>query len=460
MGSRSTSRSCSGPSAPRRAPTGRRSARQASRRRSRTPSSRGISTAFPGGAGDRPSRSRHRPLLRPGRPGRDHGCPGERDRGAAPGARRPVRPRPARGPRAVRLPPSAPARRAVPDVPLSASVAGIHARAGEFGARLEGASEIHASVHYERAGLRREAFDAALAGAREAARLSARREAFELYHRAVNNMPETCAPRARGDPGGLRRPGPLDRGARGRRVAGGPRRRPPSRSRRPGPRRHVLANALTVWRREGRPVSERLALTTRSRPSGRPPDSRDVLEARALIRAVDGADLHGCPVASTGAARARPVAALATSFRDPEWRRSPSGSTGVRPTCSSVTLDAGSPASASSPTRRAAGWESTGVTAFREASTPPPRPSTTPPAVRWIDEGIRYADSIEQSHCAHVMRATLAMVSWAAADPSDAQRRARRAIVDKGCRRGAMTAHWALATSRCPVASSTMRPRH
>ena len=45
-----------------------------------------------------------------------------------------------------------------------------HARAGEFGARLEGASEIHASVHYERAGLRREAFEAALAGAREAAR--------------------------------------------------------------------------------------------------------------------------------------------------------------------------------------------------------------------------------------------------------------------------------------------------
>ena len=31
----------------------------------------------------------------------------------------------------------------------------FHARAGEFGAELEGASEIHASLHYERAGLRR-----------------------------------------------------------------------------------------------------------------------------------------------------------------------------------------------------------------------------------------------------------------------------------------------------------------
>ena len=66
----------------------------------------------------------------------------------------------------------------------------FHARAGEFGARLEGASEIHASVHYERAGLRHQAFEAALAGAHAAGRLSARREAFELYRRAVDNMPD------------------------------------------------------------------------------------------------------------------------------------------------------------------------------------------------------------------------------------------------------------------------------
>ena len=38
--------------------------------------------------------------------------------------------------------------------------------------------------------MRREAFDAALAGARDAARLSAQREAFELYRRAVDNMPD------------------------------------------------------------------------------------------------------------------------------------------------------------------------------------------------------------------------------------------------------------------------------
>ena len=54
-------------------------------------------------------------------------------------------------------------------------------------------------MHYERAGLRRQAFEAALAGAHEAARLSARREAFELYRRAVDNMPDDLAPEERAE---------------------------------------------------------------------------------------------------------------------------------------------------------------------------------------------------------------------------------------------------------------------
>src|SRR6476646_3846935 len=74
----------------------------------------------------------------------------------------------------------------------------FHARAGEFGAQLEGASEIHASVHYERAGLRREAFEAAVVGAREASRMSAHRDSFELYARAVANMPDDVADADRG----------------------------------------------------------------------------------------------------------------------------------------------------------------------------------------------------------------------------------------------------------------------
>src|SRR6476661_2811988 len=68
-----------------------------------------------------------------------------------------------------------------------------HARAGEFGAQLEGQSEIHSSLHFERAGLGQRAFETALSGARDAARLSAHREAFELYRRAVRHFPKGLA---------------------------------------------------------------------------------------------------------------------------------------------------------------------------------------------------------------------------------------------------------------------------
>ena len=54
---------------------------------------------------------------------------------------------------------------------------------------LDGSSVVHASRHYERAGLRPQAFRAALTAAREASRISARQEAFELYQRAIDNMP-------------------------------------------------------------------------------------------------------------------------------------------------------------------------------------------------------------------------------------------------------------------------------
>src|SRR4029453_7242749 len=65
----------------------------------------------------------------------------------------------------------------------------FHAQAAEFVMTLEAASVVHASRHYEQAGLRPQAFDAALTGAKEASRISARQEAYELYERAIANMP-------------------------------------------------------------------------------------------------------------------------------------------------------------------------------------------------------------------------------------------------------------------------------
>ncbi len=321
-----------------------------------------------------------------------------------------------------------------------------HARAGEFGARLEGASEIHASVHYERAGLRREAFEAALAGAREAARLSARREAFELYRRAVDNMPldidilerarilDACAEQAVSIEEHDIAETLAREAAQAYRDAG-------------QPARAVIAatNALTVWRREGRPVSERLAATHELADELRHlPDDPDTLEARALISLLLALTLMDARAIPEARAELAAMAVLGDELDDPEWRAVAEWKYGLADMLEGV-LDVGI-ARVGTVAHAAvrAGWESTGVTAFREASTAAAAALDYRAAVHWIDEGIRYADSIEQSHCAHVMRATLAMVSWAGADPDDAQRRARQAIVDKGCRRGAMTAHWAL----------------
>ena len=230
-----------------------------------------------------------------------------------------------------------------------------HARAGEFGARLEGASEIHSSVHYERAGLRREAFDAALAGARDAARLSARREAFELYRRAVDNMPddldllerasilEACADQGLSIEEHEVAESLAHQAALAYREAGEPARAI-----------YVLSNVLTVWRREGRPVSQRLAATRELRTElDGLPDSPSVLEARALIgllMALTQMDARAFDEARKELDR---LPALGDALDDPSGGRSPSGSTVLR-TCSSVISISGSSGSARSPTQRSA----------------------------------------------------------------------------------------------------------
>src|SRR5262245_49525859 len=69
----------------------------------------------------------------------------------------------------------------------------FHARAAEFGALLEGASEIHASMHYERAGMTEEAFRTALAGAKQAQAVCSHRESYALFQRAIDNMPASLS---------------------------------------------------------------------------------------------------------------------------------------------------------------------------------------------------------------------------------------------------------------------------
>jgi DNA-binding CsgD family transcriptional regulator/tetratricopeptide (TPR) repeat protein len=63
----------------------------------------------------------------------------------------------------------------------------FHARAATL-LTTDGAESIDASLHFERAGMAREAFAAAVSAARVAARLGSHRDAASLYERAVRNL--------------------------------------------------------------------------------------------------------------------------------------------------------------------------------------------------------------------------------------------------------------------------------
>ena len=72
----------------------------------------------------------------------------------------------------------------------------LHGQAARFGSSMEGIGETDASAHFERAGMTAEAFHAATAAARNAARLASHREAEDLYRRAIRNLPPDLDPGA------------------------------------------------------------------------------------------------------------------------------------------------------------------------------------------------------------------------------------------------------------------------
>ncbi len=322
----------------------------------------------------------------------------------------------------------------------------FHARAGEFGANLEGASEIHASVHYERAGMRREAFDAALAGARNASKLAAHREAFELYRRAVDNLPADLEPDARAviieaysdealaiEENEIAERTALEAAALFRAIG------------RPAKAIECSATATGVWRRQGRPMSERLAAMRELMVELETlPDDPEVLDVRAYLAFLLSATLTDARDVAGAREMVELMRDMSDRLDDPEWRVAADWKDAAADV---VTGDvAGGLARIGDAARVAerAGWEGLGVTAFRDASTIAATVLDYRGASMWIGEGLRYADSIEQSYCAHLMSATSAMVSWAAADLVDAQTRGRQAIADKGCRRAPAMARSAL----------------
>ncbi|HEX5148183.1 MAG TPA: LuxR C-terminal-related transcriptional regulator, partial [Candidatus Limnocylindrales bacterium] len=85
---------------------------------------------------------------------------------------------------------------------------------------------------------------------------------------------------------------------------------------------------------------------------------------------------------------------------------------------------------------RDAGFESVGVTGYRNLAIMAARIMDRRTAMLAIGEGLQYADAIEQSHCRQMIATTTAILDWAAGDWEEADRRARQELVDRGCVRG------------------------
>jgi DNA-binding CsgD family transcriptional regulator len=323
-----------------------------------------------------------------------------------------------------------------------------HARAGEFGAQLEGASEVHASVHYERAGLRRQAFAAAVAGARDAARLLAHREAFELYRRALANLPDDLSP---GERGSLLDASAVEalaieqnelaertfRDARTAYLDAG----------QPAKATEMLVAVLHVWRRELRSAGDRsdLAASLFVELDGLPAGSLwggqklpGWLFSEVVRIHLDRMEIDASrSVIET-------MRATATAHGD-AWAVIEANELGAMVAVLDGRVAEGLDAiSAAAHEARERGFEDLGITAYRDAVVTAARVMEYGRAAGWIADGLRYADAIEQSHCRHVIGATSALVAWAGGDWGDAVATARQTIADQGSRRAVTIARWAV----------------
>ena len=314
----------------------------------------------------------------------------------------------------------------------------FHAQAAEFGMSLEGASIIHASRHYERAGLRPQAFRAALTAAGEASRISARQEAYELYRRALDNMPadlptdgqaalyEQFADAA----GAIERNEECATAAAKARelyLAAG----------RPIEAAGLLTTLYMLAARNGVPHAEIRSLTDQALDEiadVEPSLDREKLRAYLLsIRADDHFVASDLTSARSLAAEARAVAEAAGD-------RETVLETDL--TLARIDITDGRYESGLRDGMRAAreardaGYEGVGVTGFRNLAIMAARIMDPRAANIALQEGLQYADAIEQSHCRQMMSTTTAVLDWSLGNWDAADERARHELVDRGCRRG------------------------
>ena len=328
------------------------------------------------------------------------------------------------------------------DVPPS-ELRRFHAQAAEFVMNLEASSIVHASRHYERAGLRAQAYRASLVGAAEAGRISARQEAWELYRRAIDNMPDDLPAGERAElyqafawtAAAIERNDDLI-------AAAGEARRWFIEAGRLAEAAQMLVEVANGERKNGISSLEQRhnlisqGLAELEGAGGGP----EVARARAELLSFQA--LNAFDGASYDEARrlTEEYRAIAVALGDRESELDSEFSLGM------IALVQGEDDATLARLveiareARAAGYESVGVTSFRVAATMAARVMDYRAAESAIGEGLEYADAIEQSHCRQQMAATSALIDWARGDWDAALRTARQELVERGCRRGVLGA--------------------
>jgi DNA-binding CsgD family transcriptional regulator len=315
-----------------------------------------------------------------------------------------------------------------------------HAQAAEFVMSLEASSIVHASRHYERAGLRPQAFRASLTAADEAMRISARQEAYELYGRAIANLPADLPI--------------LEQAELYERYADSA-----AAIERNEESAAASIKARALYLEGGRPLNAAAELINLSNVAGRTGAPHP--EWRALVDQAL-AELEALPVTPEreklrafmlgAAASARFFASDLIAAREiAQQARDVAESMEDRATVLEVDLllaridvVSGRYESGLRDGMRAAreardsGFESVGVTGYRNLAVVAARVMDRAAAEVAIGEGLEYADAIEQSHCRQMMQTTLAILEWGTGDWDAADRRARQELVDRGCVRGAV----------------------
>jgi DNA-binding CsgD family transcriptional regulator/tetratricopeptide (TPR) repeat protein len=321
----------------------------------------------------------------------------------------------------------------------------MHARAGEFVPLLIGANEVHASAHFERAGLKAQAFETAVAGARAASAVSSRREAFELYARAVANIPDGLSTDELGDLyaaygeaaaaiDDVATEIAADDAARGNYLEAG----------RLVDAAFMLVMHANMLRRDVQPRAEReryldqaaAELEALPESAERAMALSDVWWLRAML-AMDVGDLDAADVA-IAESRSHRRASDDTDMGDIDFLQAALDVVRGRTDdgldrMMEIARDA-----------RQARLEATGVTAYRMAAAFAIRVMDYERAEVGLTEGLRYADEIQQSYCRHILAATSAHAAWAAGRWDEAIPIAEIEIVERGSRRGTLGSRDAL----------------